>query len=256
MIKYYNCENIEKTGLANAIYTAKFDGHWRIFSLNLHKSDLIYYEDLAKDFGIEAKDMVRIPQKHTDNVRVVTKDVAGEGVVRNEIEGFYDALITNEKNIMLCTIEADCTPVYILDPIKKAIGMVHSGWRGTVKKIAVKTIAEMNKNYGTNIKDVIIHLGPSICKNCYEVDKDVYDEFEKVFDKNEMTKIITLRKDGKYILDVALAVKISLIKAGVKEENIERSKYCTFHDNVFDSWRRDGKTTGHILSGIILKNVV
>lgn len=253
MIKYFRCENLEKTGLVDALYTAKFDGHWRIFSLNKHKEDLKYYEELARDFNIKPENMVRIPQKHTDNIRIVTKEVAGEGVVRQEIDGYFDGSITNEKNIMLCTIEADCTPVYILDPVKKAIGMVHSGWRGTVKGIAIKAIKKMSENYGTDIKDCIIHFGPSICKNCYEVDKDVYDEFSKIFEGEELERVISKRNDGKYLLDVAEAIRIRMIKEGIKEENIQRSKYCTFHDNIFDSWRRDGKATGHILSAIMLK---
>lgn len=257
MIKYKVCENLERTGLVKTAYTEKFEGHWRIFSLNPDGVDLVYYKDLAKDFGKEPKDMVRIPQKHTDNIRVVTKDVAGEGVVRYEIEGYYDGAITNEKGIILCTIEADCTPVYILDPVKKAIAMIHSGWRGAVKKIAIKAIEKMTECYGTEKNDVLVYLGPSICQKCYEVRIDVYDEFKKVFDENILKKVFCDKpdcdiNDKKFLLDVAETVRLSLIEYGVKEENIERARYCTYHDNLFDSWRRDGKTTGHILSTIML----
>lgn len=253
MIKYFRCEKLEKTGLVNAIYTAKFEGHWRIFSLNIHKEDLKYYEDLAKDFDIHASDMIRIPQKHTDNIYIATNENRGEGVVREETKGYYDAVITNEKKLMLCTIEADCTPVYILDPVHRAIAMVHSGWRGTVKKIAVKTIKKMTECYGTNLEDVLISFGPSICKKCYEVGLDVYDEYKKIFSEEIMKEVFEKKEDGKFFLDVAQTIEKSLLEIGIKKENIEKAEYCTYHDNIFDSWRRDGKCTGHILSAIMIR---
>lgn len=255
-MKYYVCEEFDSTGIVKTAMVPKNQGRWRIYSHDIKENmfDLKYYNELGKHFGITANEMVRVPQGHSDKIIVVTKNVAGEGVVRMEREGAFDGAITNIKNIMLCTIEADCTPVYILDPIKKAIGMVHSGWRGTVNKIAINAIKLMQENYGTNKEDLMIHLGPAICGNCYEVGPELKDEFRKLLSKENVDKIFKNKQNvvGKYLLDVSEGLRLSLIDFGINEKQITRSKYCTYHDGVFNSWRLERDRTKQMLTTIML----
>lgn len=258
MIKYFECEPLEKTGLVKSIYTSNNTKvRWKIFSKDPEHLCVPYYEELAKIIGVTIENMVRIDQKHTTNIKRIDKNDAGKGIIIPNDKEPYDGMITNEKNIVLCTIEADCIPIYILDPINKAIGMIHSGWRGTVGQISIKAIDMMKKEYNTDIKNVLIYLGPSICKNCYEVRDDVINEFSKILNEDDMKEISTIKKDcdindKKYNLDVKLALKKTLLKKGIKQENIYESPYCTYHDDeFFDSYRKT-KDVGHILSCIML----
>lgn len=247
---------LEDTGLVKILITEKVNHRWRIYNNDPNHEDIKHYREIGKKFFITENEMIRIPQGHSANIRVVSKEIAGEGIVRPEIDGKYDGAITNEKNIMLCTLQADCTPVFILDPVKKAIAMVHSGWRGTVSKISINAINLMKEKYGTNISDILVYFGPSICKNCYEVDDDLIPEFKKILSDDELKIVFGEKKlvDGskKYLLDVTEAIRFTLIKEGVKEKNIERSRYCTFHDNIYASFRRDRSREMQMLTAIML----
>ena len=255
-MKYLTVEKFDNTNLVKTLMVPKDQARWRIYSYNIEDDmeDLKYYEELGKYFNITPNDMIRIPQRHSNNIMVVKNDDRGKGVTKMEIDGVCDGLITNEKGIMLLTIEADCTPVYILDTKNVAIGMVHSGWRGTVSKITENALRLMNENYGTKIDDVMIYLGPSICGNCYEVGNDLIPEFEKILDENEIKSVFKPIEDkkDKYLLDVSESIKLTLLKLGIKEEKIERSKYCTYHSNLFDSWRLGKDNTKQMLTGIMI----
>ena len=91
-------------------------------------------------------------------------------------------LLTNKENINTMLTYADCTPVFLYDPVKNVIGNVHSGWRGTVQKIAQKAVAKMIKYYGVNLNNIIVCIGPSIAKCHFEVGKDVKEVFNKIKD--------------------------------------------------------------------------
>lgn len=256
MIKYLTVEKFDNTKLVKTFMTPKQDVRWRIYSHNAENNmeDLKYYKSLGDIFGITPYDMIRIPQNHTDNIMIAKKEDGGKGVVRMEVSGDFDGIITNEKGLMLLTIEADCTPVYILDPVSKVIGMVHSGWRGTVNEISEKAIDIMIENYGTNKKDVMIYLGPAICGNCYEVGMDLIPEFKKILSCEEIYKFFKpmIDKPEKYLIDVTEAIRLSLIKYGIDEKNIERSNFCTYHSDIFFSWRKTKDRTKQMLTGIML----
>ena len=230
---------------------------WRIYSHNVkdNMGDLVYYEELAKKFNIKTSDLVRIPQGHSSNIRIVTRDVAGEGVIREEIDGYFDGAITNEKGIMLLTIQSDCTPVFILDKKNEAIAMIHSGWRGTVQNITNKAISLMEEKYGTKKSDLLIYFGPSICGNCYEVGEELIDEFKKILNNDGLKSVFVKIDDkkDKYYLDVTEAIRLTLINNSILDTQISRSKFCTFHSNIFNSWRRDRVKEKQMLTGIILR---
>ena len=249
-------EEINKFGFARAFSIPKDNGRWRIYSYdvkdNMH--DLVYYNELGEHFGISPDNMIRAMQEHTTNIYVAKASDGGLGVTRIEPDISYDGFIANEENIMLLTVEADCTPVYLLDPVNHAVGMVHSGWRGTVAGITKKAIELMSKNYGTGVESLIVHFGPAICADCYEVGMELIDEFKKILSCEEVHKVFKpiVDKEEKYTLDVTEAIRLSLLKLGVKECNMTRDKTCTYHDGIYSSWRRDQDRTKQMLTGIII----
>ena len=155
-----------------------------------------------------------------------------------------DGLITNLKNVPLVTSYADCVPLYFVDTKNKAIGLSHSGWRGTVSAMGIKTVEAMKKEYNTDPDDVIAVIGPSICRDCYEVSKDVVDEFHKAYDgKFDVSKIYDIKSEDKRQLDLWEANKHILLLSGIKEENIIVSGVCTScnDDLLFSHRKTDGK---------------
>lgn len=185
--------------------------------------------------------VVRPYQTHTDNVKVVRKIEKLEDT---------DGIITNKKEIALITTSADCISLLLYDPVKKAIGSIHSGWKGTLKGIIVKAIEKMKNEYKSNPEDIICCICPSIRQCCFEVDEDVKDLFyNKYKDLKNIDEIIKLgdKKEDKqkYYIDT-VKINIELLKnIGLKEKNIIDSNICTMcHSKEFHSYRADGKSFG------------
>ncbi|NLG03589.1 MAG: peptidoglycan editing factor PgeF [Clostridia bacterium] len=178
--------------------------------------------------NVSAEKIVCMSQEHTANVIEVTGKDCLQGEKEPRIKGF-DGMITNEPSIVLMTFHADCTPLFFYDTKNHAIGLTHSGWRGTAKKIGAVTVKMMQERYGTRPEDVMAGIGPSICKACYEVSEDVIKEFAKSFSKEEMEQIITAHEnqDGKYQLDLWKANELILLEAGVKPEHLDVTDLCT-----------------------------
>ncbi len=185
------------------------------------------FKIFANAIGVDVKDMVYSQQTHTINVKKITKDNKGMGIVRERDYKDIDGIITNEPGICLVTSYADCVPLYFVDIKNKAIGLSHSGWRGTVGNIAANTLQLMKKEYGTKEEDVIAIIGPSICKDCYEVSKDLYDEFEKKYSQDELRDIFERKNDEKYQLDLWKANYYNFVNLGIKKENISVTDICT-----------------------------
>ena len=137
------------------------------------------YRRMAAVLDVDMEKMVLSYQTHTTNIRPVTLEDAGKGVIRERDYQDIDGLITNVPGITLVTFYADCVPLYFLDPVHKAVGLSHSGWRGTVKRMGQKTVEAMQAEYGTRPEDVIACIGPSICASCFEVGEEVAEEFRK-----------------------------------------------------------------------------
>ncbi len=190
------------------------------------------YEIICKELGTEPSRIVMAKQTHKTNIRIVTERDCGKGVLLPVDYDDIDALITNRPingpSPVLCILTADCLPVFIYDQKHMAIGLVHSGWRGTVKGILEKTLDKMEQVYETQACDVLISIGPGICRDCYEVGEDVAGEFKTAYSKQEINEILAEgKKPGKYNLDLAGAVTFTALKCGVKQENIEIQSLCT-----------------------------
>lgn len=184
------------------------------------------YKIFSDAVGFDYNSLVTSSQDHNTYVRPVTKNECGIGIWREKDMLSVDALITNEPNVTLVTHYADCTPLFFVDTVGKAIGLAHAGWRGTVGRIGEEVIKKMTSLYGTNPKDVVVAIGPAISKCCYEVDRDCAENFYNLKDLDN-SKFIFPKSDGKYMIDLLETNRQIVMKAGVKEENIVLSDLCT-----------------------------
>lgn len=184
------------------------------------------HEIIAEAMDVNTHKIVSSHQTHTTNVRIVGKDDCGKGIYIPRDYEDVDGIITNEKGIVLATYFADCVPLYIVDTKKHAIGMVHSGWRGTVGKIGREALYKMSEAYNTDAQDVIVCIGPSICQDCYEISKDVADNFKEAF-PNNINDILLDKRNGKYQLNLWQANQLVFKEAGVMAENIFVTDICT-----------------------------
>ena len=166
-------------------------------------------------------------QTHTTNVRLVTEEDAGKGIVKERDYTDVDGLITNILGITLVTFYADCVPLYFVDPVHHAIGLSHSGWRGTVHRMGRVTLKAMKEAFGTKPEDVICAIGPSICQSCFEVGGEVVEEFQKEFAPSYWKELFYAKENGKYQLDLWKANEIVLLEAGIQKEKLQITDICT-----------------------------
>jgi YfiH family protein len=191
-----------------------------------------------RSLGLEDDQVVIQKQTHSDIVRYVEKP-------GDKFES--DALITDKTNLGLAVNAADCTPIFLYDKKNRIISAVHSGWRGTRKKILFKTLDKIASDFGSKADNIIAYIGPSIKQANYEVGKEVAVLFsEKYF----------LKENGKYFLDVSAANYDMLINFGIKKENIEISSLCTYENfYLLHSFRRDGAYSGRSMGIIALRQI-
>lgn len=175
---------------------------------------------LARALGVKVEDFTYTHQTHTTNVAVVREEDRGKRFMET------DGMVTNVPGICLVTFYADCVPLYFVDPVHHAIGLSHSGWRGTVARMGKCTLEAMRREYGTKAADVYCAIGPSICQDCYEVSEDVAVQFEEAFSGHE-SEILLNKGNGKYQLDLWKANEIVLLEAGVKPEHLAVTDVCT-----------------------------
>ncbi len=161
-----------------------------------------------------------------------------------------DALISNTKGICIAVMSADCVPILLYDVKNKAVGAVHSGWRGTVAKILDKTLQEMNSQFNTKGEDVIACIGPSVCQDSYEVGEEVIEEIKKAF--GEKNDLMIRQANNKAKLDLWSANKLQLLEFGVDASRIEVSDLCSVKNNHHFFSARKGDT-GRFAAGIMLR---
>ena len=202
------------------------------------------FRRLAEELGTREDRFVFTDQTHTANVRVVTESDAGKGLTRPKDYTDVDGLVTNVPGLVLSVFTADCVPVFLADPVHRAIGLVHSGWHGTAGRIAEQALRLMAEHYGTDPADVICAVAPSICQDCYEISRDVAEVFGEAFAGRE-AEILTSsmqkdmetdpvtnylgsgRPEDKFHLDLWQANRIILEEAGVLPSHIAVTDICT-----------------------------
>ena len=184
------------------------------------------YRRVAEAFGCGVEQIVCSDQTHTTNVLRVDHSYGGAGVTREKPYTDVDGLITNERGLLLATFYADCVPLYFVDPVHRAIGLSHSGWRGTVGRMGAVTLSAMQREFGTDPAEVCAAIGPSICRDCYEISEDVASEFIQAF-PDWCDGILEEKAGGKYQLDLWRCNERILLEAGIRQENLAVTNICT-----------------------------
>ncbi len=212
------------------------------------------YRRIADAVGFPYESIVCSDQTHTTNVRKVGKDDRGKGLLFSRNYHDVDGLITNEPEVTLATFYADCVPLYLVDPVKKAIGLSHSGWRGTVGKIGKVTVEAMEREFGSRPEDILTAIGPSICQECYEVSEDVAEEFRKIYPRELWNTLLWDKGNGKYQLNLWEACRRNFLEAGILPEHIVLPEICTCcnPDFLFSHRASQGKR-GNLAAFLMLK---
>ncbi|MDO4451539.1 MAG: peptidoglycan editing factor PgeF [Lachnospiraceae bacterium] len=241
-VYYLTYPMFEETGMVKHAFSTRLGGVSKgvCSTMNLSFARGDREEDVRENFRrmadvleVEENDFVFSKQTHTTNVRVVTEKDRGKGFTKPLDYDDVDGLVTNVQGICLSTFYADCVPLFFVDPVKKAIGLSHSGWRGTVGKIGKKTVEKMQEEYGSNPKDILAAIGPSICQDCYEVSKDVIEEFKNAFAEKYWADLCYEKENGKYQLNLWKANECIFWEAGIEKEHIAVTNICTCCNSEF-----------------------
>lgn len=218
------------------------------------------YQKINEVLRIPNNSIIRPKQTHTDQIKVICKKRNLYKPDINVKELFdIDGLITDKKEFALSLSYADCTPLLFYDPVKKVIANIHSGWRGTIQKIGLKTVHKMQKEFLSDPKDIICCIGPCIKQCHFEVEKEVKEKFEETFEE-EIRKdcIQSYRTDEKgvekFLIDTTKINQRILEKVGLKVENIIDSGICTVcHSDLIHSYRADREKSGRNIAIMMLK---
>ena len=226
-LEYLTAEEISVPHCFSTRYGGVSEGCLASLNLGIHRGDspenvLENYRILGAAVGFAPEELVFTRQTHTDIVRKVTRENAGEGLFR-EVEPECDALITNEPGMALAAFTADCTPILLHDPVTGAVGAVHAGWRGTVADIAGKTVQAMQDAYGCKPEDIRAAIGPNIGACCFETDRDVPDAVLAVL--GEEGERFIRQTGAKYRVDLKGVNRELLYRAGVTQVDV--SDACT-----------------------------
>lgn len=229
---YLTAPLLEKTGMVRHLFTTRQGGvsrgEFSTMNLSFTRGDdpqavLENFRRVTEAMGAAPGDVVCTDQTHTTNIRRVTASDKGKGVTRAKDYRDVDGLITNEPGIVLAVFSADCVPILFADPVRRVIGAVHSGWRGTAGRIGGRMTERMCGEYGCKPEDIRAAIGPSICGDCYEVSEDVAEQFAEGFG----AAVRPGRTEGKYQLDLWQANREILLAAGLSQEHIFVTDICT-----------------------------
>ena len=190
------------------------------------------FRRVGERFGKTPEDFVLSKQSHETKVLKVGVKDRGKGITKERDYEGIDALITDEEGLILSCFSADCVPILFYDPIRKAVGACHSGWRGTKGKILRNVVEEMSKHFSSNPAEILIAIGPSICKEQYVVSEDLALSFLEDYTdvgENSSSPIQRISKD-KFQLDLWDLNRRIALDSGIKEEHISISGYCTMEN--------------------------
>lgn len=230
------------------------EGDLSALNLGVHRGDIFEnvvknYEILGNAVGFSPEQTVFPMQRHTDIVRLVTEEHCGEGLYR-DVPDPCDGQITDRPGVALVTFSADCTPILLFDPVRRAIGAVHAGWRGTALGIAAKAVDAMVREFGCKREDIRAAIGPCIGKCCFETDWDVPQAMLDALGPKAITGIT--QRDDKYYVDNKFMNTLWLQRAGVGELDI--APQCTrCRPDRYWSHRAVGDRRGSLAGIIMLK---
>lgn len=218
--------------------------------------------DEVRPAVIDREHMVRTDQTHTANVLTVTEAHLSMGILKPREYTDIDGLITNRRGIALITSHGDCNALFFYDPKKQAIGLAHSGWKGTLQEIGEAVVRQMSAEFDTQPEDIIAGIGPALCQTCFEVDEDVARKF---YAKNGTWRQFAFQREvgicsetgaerRKHYIDLKAVVKETLQRVGVREENIHDMGLCSkCRPDLFYSYRGQKGKNGNMISLMMLK---
>lgn len=189
------------------------------------------YRRICDAIGVNIDKLVCAYQTHETNVIRVGETPLEKFYVGCKTAMGVDGLVTDVPGVVLTLSFADCVPLMFADPVKKCIGLAHAGWKGTVGKIAANTVNKMVSEYGSKPSDIVCCIGPSICKDCYDVSEDLYKEFKEklsnriVYEAFDDRGIINGRH--KFLLDLWQANRMICLESGLRDYNIYLPDICT-----------------------------
>jgi YfiH family protein len=189
--------------------------------------------------------MLSVKQVHGTDALVVDRALTPA----DRFQGGWDALVTDQPGIMVAVRTADCVPVLVHDPKRRVVAAIHAGWRGAVAGIVPKTIALMESRFGSTPEHLRVSIGPSAGACCYEVDEPVLDRLRREFRGWE--KVVRGQRGSRAHLDLKTLIREQAQAAGTSPESITAVNLCTIcHEDLFFSYRREGKVVGTMVSAI------
>lgn len=225
-------------------------------SMNLSFATGDDFENIRENFriwcgalGVDPSATVMVGQTHTNNVIRVNEDNCGEGLIRARRQD-VDGMVTDCPGVALVTSHADCVPLYYYDPVHRAIGLSHAGWRGTVAGMAAVTIRKMTDEFGSRPEDLYTRIGPCISQTYFECDRDVADAVMEmpVWDNGVCPPADICYYDeekGKYHVSLSRLDRAVMLHEGVPADHIEMADTCTYeHEELYFSHRRQGMARG------------
>jgi len=227
-----------------AVFSARSDGNMSVCYGDT-KNALEDRKKFLGGLGINYRDLICAKQVHGKNVEYVTSAHKGKGALDYKSSfADTDGFVTDQKNVPIAILTADCLSVFIYDPKRPAIALLHAGWRSTEKNICAQGVNLMQEKFASQPKDLFVGFGPSIRACCFEVEKD--------FKSNFPCGLIS--RAGRVFMDIARVNQVQLINSGVLKKNIFDPEICTFSDyeNYF-SFRKEAQASGRLISVIMLK---
>lgn len=260
-LKFYSIPRFEATGLVAHAFTTRAGGvgagSYKSLNTAFHVGDTMENvranrARICRALGINPGHLVAGKQVHGDRVAVVGQRDRGRGALSYEDAlPDTDALVAGTPGVPLSSYYADCVPIFFLDPVRKVVALAHAGWKGTVLKIGRKTLEKMTGAFGTDPGDCLAGIGPSIGPCCYEVDEKVMHPFRESFP--DFQGMAAAASKGKWKLNLWEANRLTLLEAGLREENITTACLCTSCRNeLFFSYRAQSGTAGRMASLIML----
>ncbi|GET27469.1 peptidoglycan editing factor PgeF [Prolixibacter sp. NT017] len=241
----------------------KSEGVYQSLNLGFHSGDeepnvQANREVLSNALQIKPEQLVFAVQTHSASVAKINSEaLSWTDEIRRENLNETDALITDKPNICIAVKTADCIPVLLYDPQRKAAAAIHAGWRGTVGRIVSRTIEAMKQEYGTQPEDLIAGIGPGIGPTVYQIGPEIVQIVHEQLEKNhDLIQYLVSKNEHQKTphLNLWKANYIQLLKSGIPEKNIEVAELCTFtYREDFYSARRDGAATGRLATGIMIR---
>jgi len=226
-----------------AAFSRRQDGNMSL-SFGDIRNSLASRQEFLSGIGINYKNLVCAKQVHGKKVEYITQTNLGSGALDYDSSILdTDGFITDQPGVPLAILTADCLSVFIYDPVRPAVAILHAGWRSTEKNISQEAVRSMQNRFASQPEDLLVGFGPSIRSCCFQVE----DNFKSNFPFG------LINRDGHVFMDIALINRRQLVDCGVKEENIFDPELCTFMDEDFFSFRKEAKDAGRMISVIMLK---